>query len=124
MKSSLLEFLPIIGMFSILSFSAQAQIPEAFQGMWRWHAPTIDTQYANGSMEIKNDSIITIYDGIDERFLSYNVVFRNDSVFWNYVFSGTEVFAVLKFESQKRADGYGSNIMGKFPVELFREESK
>jgi hypothetical protein len=124
MKSNLMQFLLIIGMFSILSFSAQAQIPESFQGTWRWHAPTIDAQYANGSMEITNDSIITIYDGINERFLSYNIVFRNDSVFWNYKFSGTEVFAALKFESPKSANGYGSNIIGKFTVELFREESK
>lgn len=123
MKSSLMQLLLIIVMLLILSFSAQSQIPESFQGLWRWHAPTIDVQqYATGSMEILNDSIIIIYDGIDERFLSYNVVFRNDSVFWNYTFSGTEVLAVLKFESLKSADGYAINVMGKFQVEASKEE--
>ncbi len=123
MKSKPLQIILAIGILTIFSYSAGAQIPEAYHGKWRWNAPTIDLQYANGSMEIKKDSIYVFYDGMAEKFPSYNVYCKEDSVSWNYQFYGAEVLAAMNFESPDKAKGYGVNMLGKFPFDLFRNDS-
>jgi hypothetical protein len=113
-----LSFLMLI----LLPASAQAQIPSEYLGKWNWNCPKMDPQFANGYMEVKKDTIITVYNSIDQLFISQNLEMKNDTAFWTIRFFGEDIHGYVIFNDPKNIKGTGTSSAGTYEMFLVKQE--
>jgi hypothetical protein len=122
MKTNLLLFIPAFLILASLSVSTHAQIADQFTGKWKWHCPTLDPQYADGYLIVKKDTIITVYNSINNKFPSDSLVVNHDTVYWNYKFFDQDVLGMVIFDDTKKIKGSGTSPIGTFAIDLEKEE--
>jgi hypothetical protein len=105
MKDKVLHFLFIL-LFSLLgSLTSNAQIKPAYLGEWSFNAPFAPEEFNYGTIEIKKDSIITIFPESKYKAFSTWVKVRNDSIIYISIIDDTEVLFSLKIEDETNIKG-------------------
>jgi|WetSurSiteA1Bulk_404760.scaffolds.fasta_scaffold12199_3 hypothetical protein len=105
MKDKVLQFLFIL-LFSLLgSLTSNAQIKPVYLGEWSFNAPSAPEEYNYGTIEIKKDSIITIFSELNYKALSIWVKVKNDSIIYKSFVDDTDVLFSLKIEDETNIKG-------------------
>ncbi|MDP4223766.1 MAG: hypothetical protein Q8868_10675 [Bacteroidota bacterium] len=105
MKGKAAHLIIIVSILFIGSLQANSQVKKTCLGRWDFEAPSAPQGYNFGVIEIKNDSINTIFSGTTYKFPSVWVRITNDSVTYKTVIDGTDVLFSLKVENASNIGG-------------------
>jgi len=73
----------------VLTFSANAQIPDSFKGTWDWKSPKGELGDVTGTGFYTKDTIYVTFDGMSDVFPSEWVQFKSDTLRFNYTMYDT-----------------------------------
>jgi len=105
MKNKVLLLSLIMPLLFFGSLSAKAQIKTTYLGSWSFSAPAAPEGYTYGTIEIKKDSVTTIFTALNYKVPSIWFKVKNDSITYKSLVDDAEVLFSLKIENQTSIKG-------------------